>query len=97
MRGTKRDTLGKRLLRLRLRSGLSVSELARYAGLKSTAHVGLIERGERRDVAASTALALARVLGSTVEWLVAGLGQEPTDAQVRAAVAQLTADAEAST
>lgn len=82
----KRDTLGKRLLRLRTKAGLSVSELARAAGLKSPSHVGLIERGERTEIAAQTALALSKTLGVSVEWLVNGEGDEPTEDEVKTAV-----------
>jgi transcriptional regulator with XRE-family HTH domain len=85
MRG-KRDTLGKRLLRLRTKAGVGVSDLAKIAGLKSPSHIGLIERGVRKDIAASTALALARVLGASVEWLVSGEGDEPSEAVVKAAI-----------
>lgn len=94
MRG-KRDTLGKRLLRLRTKAGLSVSELARVAGLKSPSHVGLIERGERDRIAADTALALAKTLGASVEWLVNGEGAEPTEDAVRAAITAAQAGAAA--
>jgi transcriptional regulator with XRE-family HTH domain len=85
MRG-RRDTLGKRLLRLRTKAGLSVSELARTAGLKSPSHIGLIERGERVEIAAQTALALSKTLGVSVEWLVNGEGDEPTEDAVKTAV-----------
>ena len=80
------DTLGKRVLRLRTKAGLSVSELARIAGLKSPSHIGLIEREERTWIAVQTALALSRALGATVEWLVDGDGVEPTEDDVKRAI-----------
>jgi len=78
--------MGKRVLRLRTKAGLSVSELAKIAGLKSPSHIGLIERGERVGIAVQTAMALSRTLGASLDWLVDGKGDEPTEAEVRSAV-----------
>lgn len=74
------------MLRLRTKAGLSVSELARIAGLKSPSHIGLIEREERTGIAVQTALALSKTLGATVEWLVDGEGSEPTEDEVKRAI-----------
>lgn len=80
------DTIGSRLAALRGISGLSAAELGTLARLQSPAHVRLIERGERSGVAATTATALARVLGTSAEYLVDGEGAPPAEADVRAAV-----------
>lgn len=81
------------MLRLRTKAGLSVSELARIAGLKSPSHIGLIEREERREIAVQTALALSRTLGATVEWLVEGDGDEPSEDAVKLAVSRASKEA----
>jgi transcriptional regulator with XRE-family HTH domain len=78
-------SLPERLASLRKRAELSAAALSDLAGL-SPAHVAMIETGARPNLAASTALALARTLGTTFEHLVSGEGVEPTDAEVKAAV-----------
>jgi len=78
-------TLPERLAALRLRAGISAAALSDIAGL-SPAHVAMIESGGRPNLAASTALALARALGTTFEHLVSGEGVEPTDEEVKAAI-----------
>jgi len=77
--------LGERLARLREFSGLSASELGLMAGL-SHAIVGLLERDDRPNPGALTVLKLARVLGTTVEYLLEGVGGEPTKEKVLEAV-----------
>ncbi len=84
------DTLASRLSALRALAGLSPAELARLAGLKNASHIGMIERGERSEIAGTTAVAIARVLGTTAEYLIAGRGKAPSAEEVRAAVASLT-------
>lgn len=80
------ETIGSRLAALRGMSGLKATELGELAGLGSPAHVGLIERGGRPNVAATTAVELARVLGTTAEYLITGRGMPPSEEEVRAAV-----------
>jgi transcriptional regulator with XRE-family HTH domain len=82
------DTLGTRLKRTRERAGLSASELSQLAGLKNTSHVGMIERGARPGISATTAVGLAQALGCNVVWLVTGLGSEPDYDTLRASVAR---------
>jgi len=67
-------------------AGLSSAELARLAGLKGPSHIGMIERGERSEISGSTAVEIARVLGTTAEYLIAGRGAPPSEEEVRAAV-----------
>lgn len=87
------QTIGDRIRHLRGIAGLSAAEVGRAAGLKNPNHVSMIERGERgKDVAASTAIALARVLGCSVEFLCDGDGDEPSPAQVREAFDRATAE-----
>jgi len=88
--------LSDRLRALRLESGLSAAQLSELAGL-SPAHVSIIERGERPNVAATTATALARVLGTCAEYLVDGVGDAPTADAVRAAVERARAGREQET
>ncbi len=66
-------------------AGISALALGRLAGL-STATVGVIESGERKDPAGTTVARLAEVLGVSCDFLIAGLGPEPTVEQVQAAV-----------
>lgn len=66
-------------------SGLTPRALSLRAGLDHT-HVRRIEAGDRVEIAASTAVGLAEVLGVSVEWLVKGSGREPTAQSVRRAV-----------
>lgn len=80
------ETIGSRLAALRGLSRLKATELGELAGLNSPAHVGLIERGGRPNVAATTAVELARVLGTTAEYLTTGRGTPPTENEVHAAV-----------
>lgn len=81
-------SLATRLSAERAKSGLTQTDLASLAGLKTPSHVGMIERGERADIAATTATALARVLATTAEYLVDGIGDPPTTAEVLDAVAR---------
>ena len=81
-------SLASRLAHLRAAAELTPAELARLAGLKNPSHIGMIERGERTDIAGSTAVEIARVLGTSAEYLVAGRGAPPATASVRIAVAE---------
>lgn len=80
-------SLGDRLALARaLVPGLTAKELARLAGL-SPPHVHAIETGLRPRVETRTASALADVLGVSLDWLVRGLGRDPSARRVRGAVA----------
>lgn len=46
----------------------------------------LLECGARGAPQSSTVVALAEVLGVSLDWLVRGLGEEPTPDAIRAAV-----------
>lgn len=76
-----------RLSRVLASSGVSAREVARLAGLSSEAHVGMIIRGSVESPTVSTIAAIARALGCTVGYLIAGEGEAPSDEQVRASVA----------
>ena len=78
-------TLADRLRYARDAAGCPAVTLAALAGLAS-AHVGMIERGERTRLEYSTLSRIARVLGVSAEWLGEGIGPEPTPDAVRAAV-----------
>lgn len=84
--------LSLRLKALRERAGLRPVELGELVGLKSPANVSMIERGDRGPrLSATLAVHIARTLGCTVEWLVEGIGSEPDEFAVRAAVARAEA------
>lgn len=79
--------LPERVAVLRKQGGVSASELSSLAGL-SPAHVALIERGSRPNITVTTAMAIARVFGVSVEYLVAGEGPAPSPDDVVAAIAR---------
>jgi transcriptional regulator with XRE-family HTH domain len=70
-------SIGERLKRLREMRGLSQNELARRAGISHPV-ISDLERGVREDMAVSTAKALARALGVSLEMLV---GSEESELQ----------------
>lgn len=80
--------LGKRLRLARDLGKLSQRELARRAGLGSERHVGLIEEGERPNVTTDTAEKLCRALGLSLDWLLRGEGEAPTEASVSEAMSR---------
>ena len=61
--------LGQRIEALRTKRGLTQRELARQAGIGHTIIAGL-ESGSRRDVRTDTAKRIARVLGTSVDYLI---------------------------
>jgi transcriptional regulator with XRE-family HTH domain len=68
--------MGMRLRRLREAAGLTQQELANQAGLSISA-VTQTESGQKKDPRLSTVLALARVLGVTLDELAGGLAETP--------------------
>jgi transcriptional regulator with XRE-family HTH domain len=46
----------------------------------------LIEAGKRSNIGSRTLDAIARVLGVSLDWLIRGDGQEPTDLEVARAL-----------
>lgn len=66
-------TLAARLAYLiSLVPGLDLKAVDVLAGLKSGGHTGQIVRGDKPSPSASTVVALARVLGTSAEWLLLG-------------------------
>src|SRR5688500_5304719 len=79
------------LRKLREMAGISTRELAELAQV-SRGYPGHIESGRRRGkLGAPIAIRLAAVLGCHFERLVDGTGPEPTEEEVRAAVASARA------
>lgn len=70
------EHLGKTLLRLRKKRGLTQEGLAKEAGMSRTG-LALIERGVERNVRLTTLDLLAKRLSVDVVDLLAGTGQEP--------------------
>lgn len=81
----------ERLTALRNAAELSQSELARTAGI-ARAYVGLIESGKRAELGVSKLVALALTLGVSLDYLVLGKGEAPTETEVRDAVARAQRD-----
>lgn len=71
------DSFGKRLQALRKRKGLGVRELERLAGIKHGI-VSRLERESRATPSLPVAVALARVLGVTLDYL-AGMYEDMKD------------------
>ncbi len=73
--------------RARLPGGDPVSQkrLAKIARL-APAHVGLLESGLVKRPDMNTASSLAAALGTTMDWLWAGAGNAPTEAESNAAI-----------
>ncbi len=79
-------TVVERLREARKKADLTGAELGKLAGL-SGGVVSMIESGNRKDPSGSTVAALAKVLGVSADWLLTGAEPEPTEEQIRAAVA----------
>lgn len=79
--------LPTRLELARVLAGLSMQELSKLSGLAGS-HARLIARGAVRSPRVEAAERLARTLGVSLDWLVSGIGPEPTPASVQAAVAK---------
>lgn len=71
-------------------AGLDFQTLDNLAGLTS-GHTGQIARGSNARPTGETLVALAIVLGTSVEWLVRGRGAAPTPKRAREAVAEARA------
>ncbi len=82
------DTLGARLGHCIATAGITFEDVDALAGLKSRGHTGQIVRGERADPQGSTLVRIARVLGTSAEYLVDGSGDAPGERRVRRAVAE---------
>ena len=76
--------VGVRIREARELAGISARELDRLAGLSEN-HTSLLE-SVVRDVRAETAVAVARALGVSLDWLLVGAGRPPTARAVRAAI-----------
>jgi transcriptional regulator with XRE-family HTH domain len=68
--------MATRLKRLREAAGLTQQELAARAGLSISA-VTQTEGGQKKDPRLSTVIALAKVLGVTLDELAGGLAESP--------------------
>lgn len=86
------DTLGSRLTVALAHGGLKYKEAGQLAGLRSAdSLVGQIARGENDNPTAATLIAIAGLLGVTVDWLLRGVGPPPKRRQVQEAVARARA------
>jgi transcriptional regulator with XRE-family HTH domain len=79
-------TLAERLHEARKLAGISALELGALAGL-SGGYVGHIESGRRKNPGSGPLDGIARALGVSLEWLIRGKGQGPTEESAVAAVA----------
>lgn len=67
-RDAQRKALGKRITELRADKGHSQAQLAGLAGIAQPS-LWAIEKGETKEITASTLIAICRALGTTVEYL----------------------------
>lgn len=77
--------LARRLRRLRRAAEISARALDALARL-APGHTALIESGRRVAPSTATASALSAVLGVSLDWLIAGRGEPPSDDVIRASV-----------
>lgn len=66
-------------------AGLKARELDRLAGI-TEGHTSFIENGKITNPSTDTARALADVLGLSLDYLLGGVGQQPAENDLRAAV-----------
>lgn len=78
------QTVAGRIRFAREKTGITTRELAELAGM-SPSHPSLLEMG-KRSPSGETAVLLAQVFGVTTDWLLRGIGKEPTERGLRAAV-----------
>lgn len=92
---TSAESLSSRLRVAREAGGISARELDRLARGRSDGLAAQIESGRKPSPEASTAGEYARALGVSLDWLISGIGQPPSEKKVRAAVAAARAAREA--
>jgi transcriptional regulator with XRE-family HTH domain len=80
-------TLANRLRELRTQTDLSCRELALIID-SSPAYPSLIEAGKRPRIGAGLAGEIARVFGTTIDYLVSGVGRPPAKETLQKAVAR---------
>lgn len=81
------SSLPERVRFARVLGHLSARQLGLLVG-KSPQWASALERGELAEPSAAALCEVGRVLGTTVEWLVLGVGEAPTGPSVRSAVAR---------
>lgn len=80
--------LGLRVARLRKAAGIGARPLSLAIGATHSV-IAQLENGRIVDLRAGLLLPLARVLGTTMEFLLTGEGQEPSPEETRAAFKSL--------
>jgi transcriptional regulator with XRE-family HTH domain len=80
-------TFGQRLRWARSHTGLSAAVLSQRAGLAAS-HVGLLERGDVEWPTTRVAVALALMFGVSLDWLLIGVGEDPSPEAIREAIAR---------
>lgn len=86
--------IGQRLFSARQAAGISASKLSEAAKVTRSV-VRQIETGAIVEPSAAIVSRLARLLGTTSEWLVTGAGKGPTAAATRAAWTRTTSESAA--
>lgn len=73
-----------------MRAGLTQRELDALAVI-CTSHTSMIECGLRENITADTARGIASATGATLDWLLSGKGDPPSDEQIEVAVSSARA------
>ena len=84
--------IAERLKWARRLTGMSQRRLTEAAGLKSDGPVRHAESGHTDTLDSKSAVSLAAVLGCSVDWLLTGEGEAPTDEHLKS-LRQPVADA----
>lgn len=79
------DTLANRVAHIHSLSRLDRAEMSKLAGL-SRGHVGMLMRETVTRPASATLVKIARTFDVSLEWLLTGKGEGPTEDRVRAAI-----------
>lgn len=84
MKKPRRSGVGERVRELRQRSGLSARAISTLAGLHGS-HLSAIE-SRLDNIELATLTALARVFGTTIDFLATGAGNPPSNRALRNAI-----------
>jgi transcriptional regulator with XRE-family HTH domain len=86
-------TFADRLKLARGLAGISARRLAELAGV-SPGYPNHLETGRRQNPPSEALSSFARVLGTTMDWLLNGAGEPPTESEAKAALAAAEAEFE---
>ena len=77
--------LVQRISYLRKNSGISQRKFSKLCGLRDT-HVGLLERGTYSSMRSDSLERIAKSLEISLDWLILGKGEPPSESEIKLAV-----------